>query len=114
MEDFLEQPDPTSSTYKRDKLSRMVLKSATAGVAGAALTNPLDAIRNEQFKTSTGLRATVASLYKELGLGFIFRGMGKNIIAVAMPVGTTIFCTDLFIQMTIDKEKTAGMPMRGV
>lgn len=114
MEDYLAQPDPSSTTYDRDKLVRMAIKSASAGVAGAALTNPLDAIRNEQFKTHAGLRATVASLWKETGLKFMVRGIGKNIIAVAMPIGTTIFCTDLFIQMTLDKEKSAGMPMRGV
>jgi hypothetical protein len=114
MEDQLAQPDPSSPTYSRDKMTRMAIKSATAGVAGAALTNPLDAIRNEQFKTHAGLRATIASLYKELVLKFMVRGMGKNIIAVAMPVGTTIFCTDLFIQMTMDKEKRGAMPMRGV
>lgn len=114
MEDYLVHPDPTSPTYDRDKLTRMAIKSASAGVAGAALTNPLDAIRNEQFKTHLGLRATVASLWRETGLKFMFRGIGKNIIAVAMPIGTTIFCTDLFIQMTLDKEKTAKMPMRGV
>ena len=32
-------------------LRRSAVKSVAAGVAGAALTNPLDVIRNEMFKT---------------------------------------------------------------
>jgi hypothetical protein len=66
------------------------------------LTNPLDVIRNEQFKTHAGLRATTSSLWKELGFGFLTRGLGKNMIAVALPVGCTIFFTDALIQWSQD------------
>lgn len=45
MEDHLPKPDPSSSTYESDRLWRSAAKSAVAGVAGAALTNPLDVIR---------------------------------------------------------------------
>jgi len=90
--------NPNAPTYDRDMLVRSALKSITAGVAGAALTNPLDVIRNEQFKTHLGLRATVSHLYKEMGWSFMGRGLGKNMIAVALPVGCTIFFTDAFIQ----------------
>ena len=102
MEQVLAQPDPTSSTYEQDRLIRSAIKSGTAGVAGAALTNPLDVIRNEQFKTHLGFRATTASLWNELGLSFMTRGLGKNMIAVALPVGCTIFFTDAFIQWSQD------------
>lgn len=102
MEQALDQPDPSSETYEQDRLLRSAIKSGTAGVAGAALTNPLDVIRNEQFKTHAGLRATTASLWNELGFGFLTRGLGKNMIAVALPVGCTIFFTDALIQWSQD------------
>jgi hypothetical protein len=102
MEGFLPQSDPSSPTYDTDRLVRSAIKSGTAGVAGAALTNPLDVIRNEQFKTHLGLRATIQSLYREMGMGFFIRGLGKNMIAVALPVGCTIFLTDTLIQFSQD------------
>jgi hypothetical protein len=102
MEKFLAQPEQDSPTYETDRLLRSAIKSATAGVAGAALTNPLDVIRNEQFKTHLGLRATCSQLWNEMGVGFLGRGLGKNMIAVALPVGCTIFFTDMFIQLTQD------------
>ena len=101
MERILPKPDdPTQSSYDRDMLVRSALKSIAAGVAGAALTNPLDVIRNEQFKNHLGLRATVAQLYRDMGWSFMGRGLGKNMVAVALPVGCTIFFTDAFIQYT--------------
>eukprot|EP00529_Nitzschia_sp_RCC80_P030844 CAMPEP_0113496244 /NCGR_PEP_ID=MMETSP0014_2-20120614/30021_1 /TAXON_ID=2857 /ORGANISM="Nitzschia sp." /LENGTH=291 /DNA_ID=CAMNT_0000390159 /DNA_START=339 /DNA_END=1214 /DNA_ORIENTATION=+ /assembly_acc=CAM_ASM_000159 len=106
MENLLAQPDPSSSSYETDRLARSAIKSGVAGIAGAALTNPLDVIRNEQFKTHQGLRATVASLYSEMGLGFMSRGLTKNMVAVALPVGCTIFFTDMFIQLTQDHHLT--------
>ena len=105
MEEALPQADPSSPTYHSDRFWRSLAKSATAGVAGAALTNPLDVIRNEQFKTHMGLRATVQSLWKEMGISFVARGLGKNMIAVAMPVGMTIFFTDMFVQLSQDQEE---------
>ena len=42
MERFLTPADPSSATYETDRLMRSAIKSGTAGVAGAALTNPLD------------------------------------------------------------------------
>lgn len=102
MEEWLPAADPVSSTYKADQMYRSAVKSLAAGVAGAALTNPLDVIRNEQFKTHEGLRLTVRNLWHNEGWSFLGRGLGKNMIAVAMPVGMTIFFTDLFIQWTKD------------
>jgi hypothetical protein len=102
MEERLPHPSEDSETYESERLFRSAIKSASAGVAGAALTNPLDVIRNEQFKTHMGLRATVASLWNEMGASFMVRGLGKNMIAVALPVGCTIFFTDAMIQWSQD------------
>jgi hypothetical protein len=96
----LPKPELSSSTYDRDMLWRSALKSAMAGIAGAALTNPLDVIRNEQFKTDMGLLMTTRSLWNELGWKFAIRGLGNNMVAVALPVGVTIFCTDTLIHLS--------------
>lgn len=104
MEKYLPQIDPSSATADRDRLWRSAAKSATAGVAGAALTNPLDVIRNEMFKTNKSLSQTVELLYKELGYSFLTRGLGKNMVAVAIPVGCTIFFTDALIQFTTNRQ----------
>jgi hypothetical protein len=105
MEFILPQPDQSSPTLERDRLWRSAYKSAAAGVAGAGFTNPLDVIRNEMFKTNLSLTQTVKLLYKELGYSFLWRGMGKNMVAVAIPVGCTIFFTDTLIQITKDRER---------
>jgi len=99
-ENRLPKPEPGSPHYDRDVLCRSAAKSTMAGLAGAALTNPLDVIRNEQFKTDLGLMRTTRALWDEMGYRFLFRGLGKNMIAVALPVSVTIFCTDAFIQMS--------------
>lgn len=44
MEDHLPRADPMD---KQAQLTRAAIKSVAAGVAGAALTNPLDVLRNE-------------------------------------------------------------------
>jgi hypothetical protein len=44
MEEYLPQADPAD---KQAVMIRSAIKSVSAGVAGAALTNPLDVIRNE-------------------------------------------------------------------
>jgi len=79
-------------------LIRSAAKSVAAGVAGAALTNPLDVIRNEMFKTEEPLLTTVQRLSKKEGLGFMARGMQRNVIAVAAPIGMTIFLTDTIVE----------------
>ena len=105
MDEILPPVDPNSPTVQSDRLWRSAAKSAAAGVAGAALTNPLDVIRNEMFKKNTPLIQTVRNLYQELGYRFMLRGMGKNMIAVAIPVGSTIFFTDALIQMSKNRKK---------
>jgi len=98
MDGILPQIDPQSSTANTDTLIRSACKSATAGVAGAVLTNPCDVVRNEMFKTNFSLLDTVAKLRSEMGWKFMWRGMGKNLVAVSIPVASTIFFTDIFIQ----------------
>jgi len=56
------------------------------------------------FKRNTPLIETVQTLYRTLGSKFLVRGMGKNMIAVAIPVGCTIFFTDALIQLS--KQRT--------
>jgi hypothetical protein len=92
--------DPSSR--RLDELVRSAVKSCTAGIAGAALTNPIDVIRNEMFKTSRPLVATARTLASEIGwYQLCTRGMGKNLVAVSIPVACTIFFTDALIQLRL-------------
>mmetsp|Transcript_80303 Transcript_80303/g.240567 ORF Transcript_80303/g.240567 Transcript_80303/m.240567 type:complete len:279 (-) Transcript_80303:314-1150(-) len=97
-------PPPTAPEgapgHHTQVLCRSAAKSVAAGVAGAALTNPLDVIRNEMFKTEEGLVATTKRLWKLEGAGFMSRGMQRNLVAVAAPIGMTIFLTDTIIEYT--------------
>jgi hypothetical protein len=100
IETVLPEIDPHSPTANMDNLTRSACKSACAGITGALLTNPVDVCRNEMFKTNLSLVDTVKSLRKEMGWRFVLRGMGKNLVAVSSPVASTIFFTDMFIQMS--------------
>lgn len=81
-------------------LARSMCKSIAAGLAGAVLTNPFDVLRNEMFKTNYPLVKCFGKLRAEMGWRFLVRGMGKNMMAVSIPVACTIFFTDVLIQMT--------------
>lgn len=98
LEEYLSDPTPTDPYFHEKQLYKSAVKSIAAGVAGAVLTNPLDVIRNEMFKTNLGLVQTTRNLYRELGWSFLGRGVSKNTIAVAIPVACTIFFTDVLIQ----------------
>ena len=104
LQDVLPEVDPQSPTKDRDKLINSAIKSSAAGVAGAVLTNPVDVIRNEMFKTNLGLLDSIKALHKELGSSFLVRGMSKNVVAVSIPIASTIFFTDAFIQYTSSRE----------
>jgi Mitochondrial carrier protein len=93
-EDYLPRGDPNNKVHN---LTRAAVKSVAAGIAGAALTNPLDVLRNEMFKTDLGLTATYKKLMKEEGWRFTIRGMASNVTAVAIPIAMTIFMTDVLI-----------------
>jgi hypothetical protein len=77
-----------------EQLMRSAIKSVSAGLAGAALTNPLDVLRNEMFKTDLGVRATLRQLVDKEGATFMVRGVDKNLVAVAIPIAVTIFTAD--------------------
>lgn len=86
MEDVLPLVDPSNHTQY---LVRSAIKSVTAGIAGAVLTNPLDVLRNEyvyqfffpltlltcfdafrMFKTDLSMVPTLQKLLKEEGWAF--------------------------------------------
>ena len=76
-------------------LARAAVKACAAAVAGAVLTNPLDVLRNEMFKTDLPLGAALASLRAQEPRGaWLARGAGRNLVGVAVPVAATIFLTD--------------------
>lgn len=88
MEVYMHRPDPillSKEQYQVEILQNSAIKSVTAGIAGAVLTNPLDVIRNEMFKTNQTLTQTVRQLHRTTGYQFLWRGMGKNVVAVALP-----------------------------
>ena len=89
---------PVDPSDRWGTLWRSAEKSVAAGVAGAALTNPLDVLRNEMFKTDLGVGETLAKLRREEGLSFALRGMNKNLVAVAIPIAVTIFLTDVLVR----------------
>lgn len=95
-------PPPTApegtAAHRMQVLRRSAAKSVAAGAAGAALTNPLDVIRNEMFKFEESFSQTVSRLLRTEGYAFCYRGMQRNLIAVAVPIGMTIFLTDTIIE----------------
>ena len=91
-EDKLPPADPSDAN---GATKRSAIKSVAAGLAGAALTNPLDVIRNEMFKTDLGLMKTVKDLWRQEGAAFLTRGITSNMTAVGVPLTFTIFLTDI-------------------
>jgi len=87
---------PADPKDKQATMIRSAKISVTAGVAGAVLTNPFDAVRNEMFKTQEGLMTAAKRMTQETGLRWCARGVEKNLIAVALPIAGTIFLTDRF------------------
>ena len=85
--------------HRQEVLNRAAAKSIAAGTAGAALTNPLDVIRNEMFKFEESFSATVRRLIRNEGYRFCWRGMQRNLIAVAAPIGMTIFLTETITEL---------------
>ena len=98
VKDYMEENLPLADPSKgnTDILIRSGIKSVSAGLAGAALTNPLDVLRNEMFKTDLNLIETYKHLMKKEGITFCIRGMASNCTAVAIPIAITIFFTDMF------------------
>jgi len=93
MGELLAPVDPKDKTAVLMKQAKIAV---TAGVAGAVLTNPLDVVRNEMFKTEEGMIPCAMRMSKETGMSWLGRGMQKNYVAVALPIASTIFLTDRF------------------
>jgi hypothetical protein len=93
MGNWLAPVDPKDKTATLLKSAKVAV---TAGVAGAVLTNPLDVVRNEMFKTEESMVACATRMTKESGFKWFLRGMQKNYVAVALPIASTIFLTDRF------------------
>ena len=70
LEDNLPPADPHSET---SIMTRSAIKSVIAATAGAALTNPLDVLRNEMFKTDLSVTHAYKKLMKEEGWMFMTR-----------------------------------------
>ena len=108
VKDYMEDNLPEASNFGAGKtgvLTRSGVKAVAAGLAGAVLTNPLDVLRNEMFKTDLGLSATYKKLMSEQGLAFMTRGMAPNCTAVAIPIAVTIFFTDVFERSLLQKNE---------
>lgn len=93
---YLAPVDPKDKTAGLIKSGKVAV---TAGVAGAVLTNPFDVARNEMFKTEEGMIKCIVRMSKEDGPKWGLRGIGKNWVAVALPIASTIFLTDQFKDM---------------
>jgi len=85
-----EHPGTVAATVRSAK------KSIAAGSVGAVLTNPLDVVQNEMFRTEEGFRAVFRRLRADHGYRWLTRGLEKNIMATAVPIAMTIFLTDSF------------------
>mmetsp|Transcript_67528 Transcript_67528/g.218220 ORF Transcript_67528/g.218220 Transcript_67528/m.218220 type:complete len:162 (+) Transcript_67528:376-861(+) len=94
MESWL--PQPSSANVQGAATLRSATKSVVAGTVGAVLTNPLDVLQNEMFKTEERVGACLKRLCKEEGARWLFRGCRQNIVASALPIAATIFLTDTF------------------
>ena len=70
LEDKLPRGDPKDRNWH---IMRSAVKSVTAGIAGAVLTNPLDVLRNEMFKTDLSLIKTHRMLMKKEGFHYMTR-----------------------------------------
>lgn len=98
VKDILEETLPRSES-EAGFIIRAAVKSVVAGVAGAALTNPMDVVRNEMFKTDKGLMQTISGLREShKGWAWVTRGLSANLVAVSVPITLTIFITDVLVR----------------
>lgn len=49
-----------------------------------------------RFRTDLGVVAAAKDLYQKSGWKFLTRGMVNNVIAVSLPIATTIWLADVF------------------
>ena len=114
MEHRLPRARAGGARERSEALARSAVKSCAAALAGAVLTNPLDVIRNEMFKTDLPLGAAVRRLHAAHGGSprWLARGLAKNVVAVAVPVACTIFLTDTFDRWMKEREAHAARSPR--
>jgi len=89
-------PRPARDAPAWETRLRSAKKAVAAGVAGATITNPFDIIRNEMFKADESLVQVCNRLTHEQGVRWLWRGVDKNLVSVAIPIAMTIYLTDLF------------------
>mmetsp|Transcript_9401 Transcript_9401/g.24340 ORF Transcript_9401/g.24340 Transcript_9401/m.24340 type:complete len:279 (+) Transcript_9401:64-900(+) len=89
--------EPADASSTASVALRSAKKAVAAGAVGAVLTNPLDVVQNEMFKTEEGVCRTVRRLRLEEGLRWTTRGLQRSAVASAIPITITIFLTDAFM-----------------
>ncbi|KAG8467928.1 hypothetical protein KFE25_006980 [Diacronema lutheri] len=92
-------PKPAPGAPRSEGRLRSAKKAVAAGVAGATITNPFDIIRNEMFKTDESLPQVCRRLSRDQGVRWLWRGVDKNLVSVAIPIAMTIYLADLFTVM---------------
>mmetsp|Transcript_72240 Transcript_72240/g.156839 ORF Transcript_72240/g.156839 Transcript_72240/m.156839 type:complete len:277 (-) Transcript_72240:130-960(-) len=97
VKDFMDRNlAPVDGTSSSAAISRSVKKSIAAGMTGAVLTNPLDVLQNEMFKTEQNPVSVFKRLCREEGWRWLLRGVERNVLATALPIATCFFLTDQF------------------
>lgn len=76
--------------------ARSLKKSLASGIIGAVMTNPLDVLQNEMFKTEETAGNALRRLCRTEGCRWLVRGLYQNVVASAVPIAITIFLTDTF------------------
>jgi hypothetical protein len=66
------------------------------GGPDATITNPFDIIRNEMFKMDETMPQVCSRLSREQGIKWLWRGVDKNLVSVAIPIAMTLYLTDVF------------------
>mmetsp|Transcript_72347 Transcript_72347/g.189604 ORF Transcript_72347/g.189604 Transcript_72347/m.189604 type:complete len:281 (+) Transcript_72347:118-960(+) len=88
--------EPVDASDRASMALRSAKKAIAAGAVGATLTNPLDVVQSQMFRTEESFSSTVRRLCREEGFGWTVRGIQRNAVASAVPIAMTIFLTDAF------------------
>jgi hypothetical protein len=94
MEEWLAKGGPDAT--RAELRLRSAKKAVAAGIAGATITNPFDIIRNEMFKMDETMPQVCSRLSREQGIKWLWRGVDKNLVSVAIPIAMTLYLTDVF------------------
>ena len=80
---------------RHSPVTALAVKGIVAGVGGAALTNPMDVVRNQMFKTDQRCLECLAALRTTHGSSWMWRGVGANAFSAGLPVALAVFAIDL-------------------